>query len=282
MKLGVNTFVWVSPCTTEAVRELAPKVKSMGFDILEIACEDPALLNVAIIRDILTSYQLSTIICGVLGPDRNISSADPSTRENARQYIRWLVDAAAYLGSPVVCGPLYSAVGKAHLEDDRARAAEWNRAVSEIRAIADYAHAAGVKLALEPLNRFENDMINTVSQGMQLIEEVGRGNVGLHLDTFHMHLEEKNSPTAIRLAGDRIFHFHACENDRGVPGSGQVHWQEITQAIKDVSYQGPIVIESFTSQVKEIARAVCIWREIAPSQDAIGQQGLQFLKTLFA
>ncbi len=282
MRLGVNTFVWVSPCTTDAVRELAPKAKSMGFDTLEIACENPALLDVAIIREILSSYQLSTVVCGVLGPDRNLSNADPFVRENARQYIRWLVDAAAYLGSPVVCGPLYSAVGKAHLEDDQARAAEWSTAVSEMRAMADYAHEAGVKLALEPLNRFENDMINTVSQGMQLIEEIRRDNVGLHLDTFHMHLEEKSSPAAIRLAGDRIFHFHACENDRGIPGSGQVHWHEIAQAIKDVSYQGPIVIESFTARVKEIARAVCIWREIAPSQDAIGQQGFQFLKTLFA
>jgi D-psicose/D-tagatose/L-ribulose 3-epimerase len=132
------------------------------------------------------------------------------------------------------------------------------------------------------LNRFETDMINTVSQGLQFIEEVGRDNIGFHLDTFHMHLEEKSSPQAIRLAGDKLFHFHACENDRGVPGSGQVHWQEIAAALKEVNYQGPIVIESFTSQVKEIARAVSIWREIAPSQDAIAGQGLQFLYSLFA
>jgi D-psicose/D-tagatose/L-ribulose 3-epimerase len=97
-----------------------------------------------------------------------------------------------------------------------------------------------------------------------------------------MHLEEKSSPDAFRLAGDKIFHFHACENDRGVPGTGQVYWQEIAPALKSTHYQGPVVIESFTSQVKEIARAVNIWREIAPSQDAIATQGLQFLKTLFA
>ena len=114
------------------------------------------------------------------------------------------------------------------------------------------------------------------------INNVGRGNVGLHLDTFHMHLEEKSSPDAIRQAGDKIFHFHACENDRGVPGTGQVHWYKIASALKSVNYPGPVVIESFTSQVKEIARAVNIWREIAPSQDAIAQQGLQFLKTLLA
>jgi D-psicose/D-tagatose/L-ribulose 3-epimerase len=107
-------------------------------------------------------------------------------------------------------------------------------------------------------------------------------NVGLHLDTFHMNLEEKNSGDAIRLADDKIFHFHACENDRGVPGSGQVHWDAVAQALRDVHYQGPVVIESFTSQVKEIARAVCIWREIAPSQDAIAVDGLKFLKSILA
>ena len=148
--------------------------------------------------------------------------------------------------------------------------------------MADYANTKGIKLALEPLNRFETDMINVVSQGLQFIKDVNMDNVGLHLDTFHMHLEEKSSPAAIRLAGDKIFHFHACENDRGVPGTGQVYWAEIGKALKQTGYQGPVVIESFTDQVKEIARAVCIWREIAPSQDAIAEQGLKFIKTIFA
>ena len=93
-----------------------------------------------------------------------------------------------------------------------------------------------------------------------------------------MHLEEKSSADAIRLAGDKIFHFHACENDRGIPGSGQVHWDEVFKALKEIEYPGPIVIESFSQDVKEIARAVCIWREIAPSQDAIAVDGLNFLK----
>jgi D-psicose/D-tagatose/L-ribulose 3-epimerase len=282
MKFGVNSFVWISPSTTEGLCDLAPKVKSMGFDIFEIACENPELLDIRQIKDVLKENQLSAIICGVFGPDRNISSFDPAIRDNARKYSRWLIDAAAELGSPVVCGPMYSAVGKAHIDDADVRKQEWLLAVSEIRGLADYAATKGVKLALEPLNRFETDMINVVSQGIKFINDVGRANVGFHLDTFHMHLEEKNSADAIRLAGEKIFHFHACENDRGVPGTGQVHWLEIANALKDSNYQGPIVIESFTSQVKEIARAVCIWREIAPSQDAIAQQGVQFLKTLFA
>ena len=282
MKFGINTFVWVSPCTTEAVKDLAPKVKSMGFGILEISVENPDLIDVQAVNEVLKENHLEGIICGAFGPNRNICSQDAEIRENAKSYIRWLIDAAQEIGSEVVCGPMYSSVGKEHLEDSESRKKEWELAVSGMRDMADYAAAKSVKLAFEPLNRFETDMINVVSQGMRFIKDVGRKNVGFHLDTFHMHLEEKSSAAAIRTAGEKIFHIHACENDRGVPGTGQVRWQEIAQALKGVDYQGPIVIESFTSQVKEIARAVCIWREIAPSQDAIASQGLKFLQTLLA
>jgi D-psicose/D-tagatose/L-ribulose 3-epimerase len=282
MNFGVNTFVWVSPCTTASVKDLAPKVKSLGFDIFEISCENPGLIDIGQVKTELNKNQLLPIVCGAFGPDRNICSSDSMIVENAKTYIRWLIDAADELSSPVVCGPMYSAVGKEHLEDNQARKAEWDRSVSGVREMAQYAESRGVRLALEPLNRFETDMINIVSQGLKFIDQTGMDNVGLHLDTFHMHLEEKSSGDAIRLANQKIYHFHACENDRGVPGSGQVHWDEVAKALKDVKYDGPVVIESFTSQVKEIARAVCIWREIAPSQDAIAMQGLKFLKTLLA
>jgi D-psicose/D-tagatose/L-ribulose 3-epimerase len=175
---------------------------------------------------------------------------------------------------------MYSAVGKEHLENEGERQAEWDRSVAGVKEMAQYAAARNVKLALEPLNRFETDMINVVSQGWDFIRQTGMENVGFHLDTFHMHLEEKNSAAAIRAAHPRIFHFHACENDRGVPGTGQVHWDEVAEALKEIDYDGPVVIESFTNQVKEIARAVCIWREIAPSQDAIAVDGLKYIKSL--
>jgi D-psicose/D-tagatose/L-ribulose 3-epimerase len=282
MKFGVNTFVWISPCTTAGVNELAPHVKSLGFDILELAVEDPALIDVSEVKLALKRNRLDAIVCGAFGPDRDLASENPHYVQNARDYIAWLIDAAAALGSPTVCGPMYSSVGKAHLEDDAARKAEWQRSVAGVREMAQYAEQKGIRLALEMLNRFETDMLNVVSQGLEFARQTGMDNVGLHLDTFHMHLEEKDSGAAIRAAGDRIFHFHACENDRGIPGSGQVRWDGIAQALKDVHYDGPVVIESFTDQVKAIARAVCIWREIAPDQDSIAGDGLRFLKALLA
>jgi len=279
-RFGINTFVWVSPSTTEAIVELMPHVKKLGFDFLEISFENPELINVDKISESLKQNGLSCIICGVFGADRNLCSSEEHIRENAKKYIQNLIDAAVKLDSPLICGPMYSAVGKVHLDDESARSEEWQRAVSGIREMADYAKPKNIKLALEIINRFETDMLNVVSQGLDFIKEVDRENVGLHLDTFHMHLEEKNSADAIRNAGNKLFHFHACENDRGVPGSGQVHWNVIAQALKDINYTGPVVIESFTPQVKEISQAVCIWREIAPSQDAIAQQGLKFLQGL--
>ncbi len=282
MKFGVNSFVWVSPCTTDAIKELAPKVKAMGYDVFEISIENPALIDIQVAKQILDQNGLQCVICGAFGPERNICSSDPKIRENAKSYIRWMIDAAHEIGASVVSGPMYSSVGKDHYESVDDRKAEWNLAVAGIAEMADYAAPKNVKLAFEPLNRFETDMINVVSQGLKFINDVDRKNVGFHLDTFHMHLEEKDSAKAIEMAGDRIFHFHACENDRGIPGTGQVRWPEIAKALKATKYDGPVVIESFTSQVKEIARAVCIWREIAPSQDAIASQGLAFLKKLFA
>ena len=282
MKFGVNTFVWVSPLTTETLEALAPRVKRMGFDLLELAVEGVENIDLARVKTALAANDLGVIVCGAFGPDRNICGSDPAVRDNAKTYIRWLVDAAAELGSPTVAGPMYSAVGKEHLSDDKARGAEWDLAAAGIAEMADYAAKKNIKLALETLNRFETDMINTVAQGLEFIRATGKENVGLHLDTFHMHLEEKSSASAIRLAGKKIFHFHACENDRGVPGTGQVHWDQVAEALKDAGYDGPVVIESFTPDVKEIARAVCIWREIAPSQDEIARSGLKFLKSLFA
>ncbi len=135
MKFGINTFVWVSPCTTEAIRDLAPKVRSMGFDILEISVENPALIDVAEVKEILTKNQLDTVMCGAFGLDRNLCSTNPEHRQNARQYILWLIDAAAELGATTVAGPMYSSVGKDHLEDPEERQAEWQRAVAGVSGI---------------------------------------------------------------------------------------------------------------------------------------------------
>lgn len=282
MKFGANTFIFTSPFSTEKDLYLVKKFKEMGLDVIEVAVEDPALVDLPTLKEALEEQAMDVIVCGAFGPDRNLSSLDERVRNTAREYLYWLINAAEFLGSEKVIGPMYSAVGKPRLESEADRKIEWDLAVKELKAACQYAAKKDVKLAFEPLNRFETDLVNIVEQGMKLITDVDEPNIGLHIDTFHMHLEEKDSPAAIRLGGDRIFHIHACENDRGVPGTGQVNWEGVAKAIKEIGYQGDLVIESFTPEVKSIARAVCIWREIAPDQDAIVRDGTEFLKSLLS
>ena len=279
MRIGANTFIWRSPLSTETDLDLPGKLATMGFDLIEVAVEDPGLINLESLKDALEESGLGVVTCGAFGPGRNLSSLEEVERAAAKEYLTWMIDAAQYLGSEVVTGPMYSAVGKARLEDPTEREKEWHLAVEGLREMCAYAADRGIGLAFEPLNRFETDLINIVDQGLKLIDDVGAPNLGLHLDTFHMHLEEKNSAEAIKDAGVRLFHFHACENDRGVPGTGQVDWGGVFQALVEIEYQGAVVIESFTPEVKSIARAVCIWREIAPDQDTIARDGLKFIKS---
>lgn len=288
MKFGVNTFNFVSPFRTAADLPLLDRVEGMGFDLIEIAFEDPATIDVAALASHAAGIGLGVLACGVFGPGRNLVSADAAERRATAGYIRGLIDAAARFAptlgrlTPVVGGPMYGAVGKTPAPDRDARQRERELAAAELRPLAAYAGDRGVRLALEGLNRFETDLINVVDQGLEMVEMIGSPHVGLHLDTFHMHLEERDSAAAIRRAGDRIYHFHACENDRGVPGRGQVRWPEVAPALRDTGYDGAVVIESFTPEVTSIARAVCIWREIAESQDAIAVDGLAFLKELLS
>lgn len=277
MKFGASTFIWVSPFSNDTL-DLIPKVKKMGFDLIEICIEDPRVLDASRTRQALEQAGMEALICGAFGPQRDISSEDQAVRGQGVEYLKACIDFAQIVGSPLVSGPMYSATGKTRLLSPEERQQQWNWAVENMRSAADYAGQRNVRLAMEPLNRFETDFINTVDQGMELLSLIGEDNVGLLLDTFHMNLEEKKIGEAIKRAGDRIFNFHSCENDRGTPGTGHIPWLEVAASLKEIDYDGPVVIESFTTAIKEIARAVSQWRPLAPTQDSIGEEGLAFLK----
>ena len=280
MQFGASTFIWTSPFSN-ATLDLADRAKAMGFDILEICVEDPATIDCRTIHQRLKSLDLRATVCGAFGPDRDLSSDDAAIRENGLAYIRRCVEIAVDLEAPAVIGPAYSAVGKTRMLDAAARDAQWRLAADSLAVAADHAGSHGIKIGLEPLNRFETDLLNTVEQGMRFLAVIGHDNVGLLLDTFHMNIEETNIPAAIRLAGNRIVEFHACSSDRGTPGKDHLDWKGIVQALRDVDYDGPVVIEAFTTEIKEIARAVSIWRKLAPSQDALAADGLRFLRQAF-
>lgn len=281
MQFGANTFIWTSPFGTKDFG-LMPRIKSMGFDLVEVAVEDFSLIDVPLLRRTLEDSGLSVAVCGAFGPTRDVSSDDPAIRENGKNYIIDCIRLAEALGARLVAGPLYSAVGKTRLVSADQKAREWAWCVENLRAIGKVADDAGVTLGIEPLNRFETDMINLVEQALALIHEVDRPAFKVHIDTFHANIEEKSIPDAIRMAGKLLGHFHACENDRGTPGTGHVDWIGIRDALRDIRYDGPVVIESFTPGAVEIAKAASIWRPLAASQDALAQEGVQFLRGLLA
>jgi D-psicose/D-tagatose/L-ribulose 3-epimerase len=150
--------------------------------------------------------------------------------------------------------------------------------LKHLKVLANYARKRCRQVCLEPLNRFETDFINTCDQGLKMVREVNNPAFKLHLDTFHMNIEEKEQGAAIRKAGKLLGHFHACGSDRGTPGNDHIDWTSIAKALKAVKYKGDVVIESFTTDVKVIARAAAIWRRIEPTRDEIAVKGLKFLR----
>ncbi|MDV7085964.1 sugar phosphate isomerase/epimerase [Rhodococcus sp. IEGM 248] len=277
LALGLSSFILASPFT-DADMPLFDHVADMGYDLFEVCIEDPAALSAELLAEASQRTGLPISICGAFGPDRDVSHESPANRRAGIEYLEHCIDVAAAVGSPHVAGPMYSATGKARLlpPDERARQRNW--AAESLREVADYAAARGVTLAIEPLNRFETDLVNTVDQGLELCELIDRENVGLMLDTFHMNIEEKSIGQAIRAAGEKVFHFQVSENDRGTPGSGHVPWHETFDALREIDYRGSIVVESFLPTVAEIARAVSLWRPVAPSMDALAREGLAFLR----
>lgn len=280
MQFGVNTWVWVSPLGDADLAELAPKVAELGFDWIELPIETPGDFDYARAGAIVRDSGLSVSMAAAMGPDRDLIHPDEAIRANGLAYVRHCIDAAHTVGATNLIGPIYAAVGRVWQSTPEERERDMQLLTVQLRSLAEYAADRGVVLCVEPLNRFETSLINLAAQGAELIDRVDHPSCQLMLDTFHMNIEEQSLGDAIRLAGKRVRHVHTCENDRGTPGAGHVPWAEVAAALHDIGYDGPVVIESFTSKVKSIARAAAIWRPLATSQDALARDGLAFLRAL--
>jgi D-psicose/D-tagatose/L-ribulose 3-epimerase len=280
MKYGVSTWLWQSPFTTESIA-LFPKIRSMGFDVVEIPVEDPALINVEVVKKALDDNGLEPTLCIVFGDDKDLTSNDASKYQNCFMHAEKCFLLAAHLGVNFVAGPLYAAVGKARLAPAAEKKAEWGRAVSNLRTLSGIAKNHGLDIALEPLNRFESDLINTADDVVRLLDDINEENMKIILDGFHMTIEEQDIRKAINTAGDRLVHVQVSENHRGIPGTGLTPWEDFAKGLQDVNYQGALVIESFTPEIPELAAAVNIWKKLATTQDAFAEEGLKFLRNTF-
>ena len=280
MRLGINTFLFTSPFTNDSTK-LFPTFKKWGFETVEIPIEDPSHIDAKYVQKELEKNGLVCgSVCACMGPDRDLRGT-PEAQETGKTYIKAIVDQAVELDHARVIGPVYSAVGRADAVEPKEYQKQWKTVVKHLKEIAKYAQQRGITICLEPLNRFETDFINTCDQGLRMIADVGSPALLLHLDTFHMNIEEKNQAKAIRKAGKLLGHFHACGSDRGTPGGDHIDWAPIVKALKKIKYEGDIVIESFTTDVKVIARAAAIWRKMEPKRDDIAVKGLANLKKFF-
>ena len=277
--VGVNTWVWTSPFTAESV-DLIARAQAMGFDSITIPVEDPASIDGEAVRRALRATGLRVHVAGAFGPTRDLTHDDRRFREECMRYLGETLVLCELWGARLLVGPSYSAVGKRRQVPEEQRKAEWERAVSGLRAAGATAAEHGVTLAIEPLNRFETDLVNTAAQLSRLLRDVDHPSVKGHLDTFHMNIEEKDVRAAVTAIGPQLVYVDASESDRGTPGSGQVDWSGLAEALREIGYAGDCVIESFTPECKTIAAAAAIWRPLAPSQEALARDGLAFLRRL--
>ena len=282
MKFGMNTLIYTGEFG-DGHTSLFPGLKAMGYDGVEIALGAKGDFDTGkMLASLEENGLVCSSICGLYGPGRDMRGSDAESIRGGIEYTKDCIDVASELKADLVVGPMYSWVGRANLETEEDRKSQWALVVDGLKESCEHAEKKGISLGLEPLNRVETDFINIADDALRMVSDVGSDRLGLHLDTFHMSHEEKNSAEAIRRAGKHLFHVHASENDRGTPGTGQVPWDALADALADINYDRWVVIESFTPEVKVIAKAASIWRPTEKDADTLARKGLQFLTGLFA
>ena len=277
MKFAVNALIW----TTEFDRRsfsLLPRLRAQGFDGFEVPVFEPAKFQAGSIRRALAENDLECTVCAILPNGMNPTSEDAEIRRQTRQHLADTIKLAADLGSSLMAGPVYSPIG--YLPGRRRTSDEWQWAVECFQSLGEILQSHQIDLALEPLNRFETYFLNTAADAIMFCEAINDSSIGVLLDTFHTNIEEKDVAAAFRTTGKRLKHVHACENDRGVPGTGHVDFVGIAAALKEIRYEGWITIESFGYSHKELAAAAAIWRDLAPTPETVAFEGLPFLKKI--
>jgi D-psicose/D-tagatose/L-ribulose 3-epimerase len=280
LRFGANTWIWTSPLTDERLASLAPRLRDWGFDLVELPVEQLGDFSADRAASVLAEHGLGASVAVAMAPGRELCGASPEMVASTQSFLRSCVDIAATVGAGAIAGPIYTSVGRVW----RVGSDERRRLYAELREalapVCSYAGERGVKVALEPLVRYETSLLNTVDQALEVVGELPAESCGLLVDTYHANIEERDVGAAFRAAGDRLFHVHASANDRGVPGADHVGWIEVRDALHAIGYDGAVVIESFTAENETIATAASIWRPLAESQDAIAVDGLAFLRGL--
>ena len=280
-KFGVDSFIWSENFGSKDLWILA-KAKELGFETLDIAIAHPESFPTALVQAERERLGLEVVTTTTLNPATNVIDPDPEVRAAGVRSLQTLVDINVTLRSRVLGGVNYAAWG--YLPGRPRTQQEWDWSVEAMQAVATYARErSDLVIAVEPVNRFETHFLNIAADAVQYCRDVGTGNVKVHLDTFHMIREETSYTDAVHACGrDYLGYVHVCENNRGIPGTGLVPWKEFFTAVRDVGYEGPLVIESFDPSFEELNRLYAIWRRFAESGEVLAVEGLRNLKAIAA
>lgn len=280
-KFGVDTFIWAEVFSEQDLW-IIPKAKELGFETLDIAIAQPETFPTEKVKKEAEKAGIELVTTTTLNEKANLISPDPKIREKGVQILKLLVDINYELGSSIFGGVNYAGwgclTGKPRTDD------EWKWSVDCMREAAAYAKENGdLTIAVEAINRFETHFLNIADDAVQYCKDVGTGNIGVHLDCFHMIREELSFRGAVEACGNKyLSYIHVCESNRGIPGTGLVPWKEFFTAVRDVGYTGPMVIESFDPSFEELNRLCAIWRKFAESGEQLAIQGLKNLKAIAA
>lgn len=261
MRLGVHALVWVGGWTPEEARKAISSTAQAGYDLIEIPLLDPSSVDAADTRAVLREHGIGAACSLGLTPETDVASEDPAAVKAGRRLLLDALEKASGMGADYLGGVLYGVLGR-YVAPASARAR--TNAVESIRELCAAAADAGISIGLETVNRYESNLLNTAEQTLRFIDDVGAANLGVHLDTYHMNMEEPGLAVAIESCADRVAYFHVGESHRGYLGTGSIDFAECFRALDAIGYDGTITFESFSSAVVSpaLSSTLCIWREL--------------------
>lgn len=269
---GAHAFIWAGDWTPEGAEMVIGGAAEAGLDFVEIPLLRPENVDVSGTRTLLERHNIGCT-CS-LGLPENIHL--PFAPEKAQEFLKKAVNVTAELGSPALSGVIYGHLGT--LTGRPPEEEELELIAEVLGEVARYAAEKEVSLGIEAVNRYETYLINLAEQASSMLERIGEPNMFAHLDTYHMNIEEKGFRDSIATLGPELQYIHLSESDRGTPGTGNVHWDEVFQGLQDIEYDGRLVMESFAAINEDIAGATAIWRDVVGDPEALVRDGLAFLR----
>lgn len=278
-RFGVDTFIWTEEFSVKDLW-IIKRAKELGFDVIDFAISDPFGFPTNEVKEELERVGIDCVCTTTLTEDTNPVSPDPKVRANAVKAMTKVVDICNTLGAQILGGVNYAAWG--YLTKRPRTEQEWNWAVDNMKKVARYAKETGnVTICVECVNRFETHILNIAEDAVRFCKETGYDNVKVHLDCFHMIREEKSFEGAVKTCGkEYLGYVHVNENDRGIPSTGLVPFEEFFIALKDIGYIGPLVIESFDPNFEKLSGNCAIWRKLCDSGEQLAVEGLRNLKEI--